>query len=209
MVKRSPTTKKDCLLGVLSDKKLTLLAYQLFLATRLDSIRTKEWMLSESNGTQKKATFQIVPQMTMKRRCVTFGREQTTELLHHMAKQELVADFITEDMIPSYLDLKENALRHLTRRVEQLEGNIRNVGDELLSPDCIGAKLRTKKEEYIERCTRKLEKVIQTLTDRRRVQVKRKHKGVENERVNKKHKTCDNRTWQDQRDDSEYVAGSE
>jgi hypothetical protein len=59
--------------GVLSESNIgkqphLFLAYQLHLVQRLGELRSK-------------ATFQIIPQMTMKRRCVTFGKNELTDLL--------------------------------------------------------------------------------------------------------------------------------
>jgi hypothetical protein len=63
--------------GVLSENNIKFrpylfLAYQLYLAQRLDELRPS------------KATFQIIPQMTMKRRCVTFGKNELTDLLYNL-----------------------------------------------------------------------------------------------------------------------------
>jgi hypothetical protein len=71
------------------------LAYQLFLAQRLDTIRAA--LENEGDQYRQKATFQIIPQLTMKRRCVTFGKKQTRELLYFLAKKTQVGDFIQEE----------------------------------------------------------------------------------------------------------------
>ena len=85
--------------GVLSESNVQnrphlYLAYQLFLAQRLDTIRAG----SQEEGDQyrQKATFQIIPQLTMKRRCVTFGKAPTADLLYFLAKRDQVGDFIKE-----------------------------------------------------------------------------------------------------------------
>jgi hypothetical protein len=70
--------------GILSEKNIEdhphlYLGYQLFLAERLESIRALE---EQKDQKRRRSTFQIIPQLTMKARCVTFGKEQTTELLY-------------------------------------------------------------------------------------------------------------------------------
>jgi hypothetical protein len=66
---------------------------QLFLAKRLDA------GTADKTKTRQRATFQIIPQLSMKRRSVTFGQEQTMELLYHLARKDQAGDFV-KDMNP-------------------------------------------------------------------------------------------------------------
>jgi hypothetical protein len=99
-----PKTRLHFTDGVLSETNVKIrshlyLAYQLFLAQRLDTIRTA--LAKEDDSTRQKATFQIIPQLTMKRRCVTYGKEQTVDLLYFLAKKDQVGDFIKEEQVLS------------------------------------------------------------------------------------------------------------
>jgi hypothetical protein len=76
-----------------NDRPHLFLAYQLFLAKRLDA------GTADKTKTRQRATFQIIPQLTMKRRSVTFGQEQTMELLYHLARKDQAGDFV-KDMNP-------------------------------------------------------------------------------------------------------------
>jgi hypothetical protein len=58
-------------------------------------------LAKEDDSTRQKATFQIIPQLTMKRRCVTFGKEQIVDLLYFLAKEDQVGDFIKEEQVLS------------------------------------------------------------------------------------------------------------
>ena len=102
----STELKYDTMFGVLSEKNIQqkphlFIAYQLFLAQRLELMRQVQQPSSSDPSRQPKATFQIIPQLTMKRRCVTFGKNQTTELIYHLAQRNLAGDFISEADIPS------------------------------------------------------------------------------------------------------------
>ncbi len=194
------TMEKDGMVGVLKDKNIQnkphlFISHQLYLAQRLDDLRLIE---SKSNGMQKKATFQIIPQLTMKRRCVTFGKEQTTELLYHLAQQNLVGEFITEDRIPTKIEAEEDEIIHLSQRVEELQTTLMNTTQDLVKMVRNGStdKSLHAKRMYVERCRSKLNNKESILMNRRVAQEKRKHKVDEEVGTSKRRKTGDQRSWQ-------------
>jgi hypothetical protein len=99
-----PKTLPHYIDGVLSEFNVQkrphlYLAYQLFLAQRMDTINTA--LTKGDPSIRQKATFQIIPQLTMKRRYVTFGKEQTVDLLYFLAKRDQAGDFINEEQVLS------------------------------------------------------------------------------------------------------------
>jgi hypothetical protein len=67
------------------------LGYQLFLSQRLSTLGVSEEQRDEKG---KNTPFDIIPQLTMKRRSVTFTKEPTTELLCYLIRENQADDFI-------------------------------------------------------------------------------------------------------------------
>ena len=74
--------------GLLQDKLIqhnahVYLSYSLFLQRTTEDLLKRQPVLPVQPvppGQRPKATFQIIPQLTFKTRCLTFGKEQMTEL---------------------------------------------------------------------------------------------------------------------------------
>jgi hypothetical protein len=128
------------------------LAYQLFLAKRLGTIRASEEKIELK---RRRATFKIIPQLTMATRCVTFGLEPTTELLHYLAKNNKVGDFVKEDQVLSKVDLEDKELEYLEETTKVLQRTLDRAEQNLLECN-YDVKQETLKRKVADKCRAKL-----------------------------------------------------
>jgi hypothetical protein len=190
--------------GVLSEENVKkrphlFLNYELFLAQRLDIIRDAEAQTEEKT---KKATFTIIPQLTMKRRYVTFGKEQTTELLWYLAKQDQAGDFIRKEQVPTKVKEKEKEIENLGRQAKTLRSALIRVEEDFINNKDETALKR--KHACMDSCRTKLWDKETTLLKERHDQHKRKRKECSDKPPKKKQKLS---SWQQSltRDQVKYL----
>jgi hypothetical protein len=162
--------------GILSEdnvkrKPHLFLNYELFLAQRLDTIRDKK---AQTEQKTKKATFTIIPQLTMKRRHVTFGKEQTIELLWYLAKQDQAGDFIRKEQVPTKVEEREKNIEKLSSQARTLRSDLIRAEEDFINNK--GDTELKKKHACVDYCRGNLCKKENTLLKERYDQHKRNKK---------------------------------
>jgi hypothetical protein len=147
------------------------LNYELFLAQRLDTIRDAE---TQTEQKIKKATFTIIPQLTVKRRYVTFSLEQTIELLWYLAKQDQAGDFIRKEQVPTKVEEKEKTIEKLSSQARTLRSDLIRAEEDFINNK--GDTALKKKHACVDYCRGNLCKKENTLLKERYDQHKRKRK---------------------------------
>jgi hypothetical protein len=168
------------------------LSYQLFLAQRMERIQKDR----SDQGERMKATFQIIPQYAIKRRCVTFGKDPTTELLHHLAQLNMAGDFLQEDRIPSKVDVEEEELEHQEEQVEVLRTTLSHAEQKLAVMSDENEKTRDRQQKSVDKHRRDLIKKEATVTQRRQKQEKRKRKRKQSTKDLKRPSKKQQTSWQ-------------
>ena len=113
--------------GLLQDKLIqhnahVYLSYSLFLQRTTEDLLKRPPVQPVPPGQRPKATFQIIPQLTFKTRCLTFGKEQMTELTKWLLDSEQHKTHM--ERLLSGIQFADNVeLKHDLKEMEEKQSN--------------------------------------------------------------------------------------
>lgn len=163
----------------LKSKTYIFVGIGLFLASRMEA----RYVVS---GSKRHRPYQVIPQMKMKVRCVTFGTQQTAELIMRMVKKKIegVEDFIPPESSILTPDATKMATLKCTMQRFDDEKTIKRLKEEIEegTKECDERSRKTRKRKReqddadIKKLDEKIKKKQKEIDDRIRIDQKRPSK---------------------------------